>query len=355
MSEFTALVDDFLDASFALDPLFATTIGNHDHDGEWPDLSAAGRDERLRFVDEWSGRLRAVDEGALTVDERVDRDLLHAELEAQRFGDTRLREETWSPIWWVYVIGEGFFGLLSREFAPLADRLGSIASRAERLPAVLEAAREALVGADHRPVDRLHAEKALEQWPGLISIVDEAIRSGEAAAASGDAASDAVLPRLRAARGVAGEALATFERHLREDILPGTEGEGRLGPELFAEKLAHTMRDPSMTPDRIEQRAEREYAAVRAEMIRIARAIAPAWLRDAPIPDDDQALVRAVFDAIAVEHPSRDALLDFCRTEVARIEAFCRDRGVITLADEPLEISWTPVFLREFGGAMLSS
>jgi uncharacterized protein (DUF885 family) len=62
-----------------------------------------------------------------------------------------------------------------------------------------------------------------------------------------------------------------------------------------------------------------------------------------------------VLDAIAVEHPKADELLDFCRAENARIEAFCAERDLIGLADEPLEIRWTPVFMRSFGGAMLNS
>jgi hypothetical protein len=269
-----------------------------------------------------------------------------------RFHEVELREDAWSPMWWVYLVGEGFFGLISREFAPLADRLASLAARAERLPAVLEAARETLVGHAGRPVDRLHTEKALEQWPGLIGLVDEAIATGEA---TPDEAVVSVLPRLRAARDVAARSLAATEAHLRDTVLPGSRGEGRLGAELFAAKLGHTMKDPAMTVDRIQRRAEREYAAVRAEMIRIAREIAPSWLADGATPSDDAALVRAVFDAIAVEHPERHELLDFCTTELAGIEAFCRERDLIGLAEEPLEIGWTPVFLRAFGGAMLSS
>ncbi|MDO8483848.1 MAG: DUF885 family protein, partial [Candidatus Limnocylindrales bacterium] len=66
-------------------------------------------------------------------------------------------------------------------------------------------------------------------------------------------------------------------------------------------------------------------------------------------------LVRGVLDAVAAEHPKADELLEFCRTENARIEAFCAERDLIGLADEPLEIRWTPAFLRAFGGAMLSS
>ena len=50
-----------------------------------------------------------------------------------------------------------------------------------------------------------------------------------------------------------------------------------------------------------------------------------------------------------------EELLDFCREELERIEAFCRERDLIGLADEPLDIRWTPTFLRAFGGAMLNS
>jgi hypothetical protein len=62
-----------------------------------------------------------------------------------------------------------------------------------------------------------------------------------------------------------------------------------------------------------------------------------------------------VLDAIASEHQDAGDLLDFCREENTRIETFCAERGVIGIVDEPLDIRWTPRFLRAFGGAMLIS
>jgi uncharacterized protein (DUF885 family) len=354
VTEFATRVDAFLDEYFARNPVDATDAGNHAFDGLWPDVTSAGRADRLAFLDRWRTALAAFGDDVLDANERVDRDLLLGLLDTQVFGETVLREDTWSPMAWVYLIGQGFFSLVAREFAPLADRLGSLASRVERLPAVVDGAREALVGHGGRPVDRFHTETALEQWPGMIGIVDEAIAAAEAAAGD-DPAVAAVLPRLRAARGIAARSLDGLERHLREDILPEAAGEGRLGPELFGTKMAHTMQDPAMTPDRIRERAELEFDAVRAEMIRIAREIAPDWLGDGPVPEEDRDVVRVVLDRIAIEHPARDDLLDFCRAELARIEAFCRRVDLIGLAEEPLEIGWTPVFLRAFGGAMLSS
>ena len=163
----------------------------------------------------------------------------------------------------------------------------------------------------------------------------------------------ALRPRLEAAGTAAKAALTDFEAYLRDDVLPRSEGEGRLGADLFARKMRHTMRSETLTAEGILAAAEREFDAVRAEMIRLARVSWPRWRRGAPLPDDDVEIVRGVLDAIAAEHPQAGELLDFCRAETARIEAFCRDRDLIGLADEPLDIRWTPTFLRAFGGAML--
>jgi uncharacterized protein (DUF885 family) len=65
--------------------------------------------------------------------------------------------------------------------------------------------------------------------------------------------------------------------------------------------------------------------------------------------------VRGVLDAIAEQHRDPGDLLDFCRAENARIEAFCEEHDVIGIVDEPLDIRWTPMFLRAYGGAMLIS
>jgi uncharacterized protein (DUF885 family) len=354
VTEFADRVEAFFDEYFAREPTDATSAGNHAYDGLWPDVSPAAEPDRLAFIDTWAATFASFGDDVLDTDARVDRDLLLGALSSYRFNEVELAEDAWSPMAWVYLIGQGFFGLIAREFAPLADRLTSVASRAERLPAVLDAAAETLVGHAGRTVDRFHTETALGQWPGLIGVVDEAIAAGEAAEA-GDPAVAAILPRVRAARAVAAEALDAFERQLRDEILPATAGEGRLGPELFAAKMAHTMQDPAMTPEQIRDRAGREFTAVRAEMIRIAREIAPTWLGDQEIPADDGAVVRAVLDSVAGDHPTANELLDFCRAELTRIEAFCREVDLVGLSDEPLEIGWTPVFLRAFGGAMLSS
>jgi uncharacterized protein (DUF885 family) len=360
MTAFTDRLDQFFRELFVIDPLRATAAGVHDHDGSWPDLSEAGRYSRLAFYDEWGRRFGAFTDEELTLDERVDRDLLLLELEADRFAETTLREETWDPLAWVYLLGGAIFPLLARDFAPLADRLTSVAKRLEGVPSVVAAAQRELVGHGERPVSRFHTETALRQLPGIDELIGDAL--GEADRTAFDPAIATVRPRLDAAAAAAREAIGTFEAHLRDVVLPASVGEGRLGPTLFADKLRHTLKS-DRSPAQVEGRAQREYESVRAEMIRLAQELWPAWMGDRPLPAADpndadaadRAAVRAVLDAIAADHPKADELLDDCREELARIEAYVAERGIIGLSDEPLEIRWTPVFMRSFGGAMLDS
>ncbi len=354
MPAFPDLVARFLDELFVLQPDLATAVGDHRFDDRWPDTSETGRRARLAFIDRWTATFEGLDAATLARDDRIDRDLVLGELAAFRFAETELREDTWDPLGWVYLIGFSIHPLLAREFAPLAVRLASVAGRLEGIPNIIDDARAALGSNPSRPVSKLHAEIAAQRVGGIAGLGHSAVALAESAAPD-DAEVAALLPRLRAAADRAEAALVGIGEHLAKEVAPNATGTPILGRELFAAKLRHTLRDPEVTPEAVLARAEAEFPAVRAEMVRIARDIWPQWRPGEPVPEDEGALVRGTLDAITAEHPTAEGLVEFCRRELADIEAFCRDRGVIGLVDEPLEIDWTPEFMRSFAGAMLDS
>jgi len=358
---FVERVDALLGDFFRLYPVAATAAGNHAFDGEWPDLTDAGVAARLAFVDDWSAELQSIRDGSLTPDERIDRDLLISELAALRLDEAELREAGWDPLSYVYLLGGGIFPLLARDFAPLATRLASAAARLEGVPAVVAAARAQLGRIDDRPVSRLHLEMALRQIPGIASLADDAM--AQAAAAQSDPAVVAIQPRLEKAAGTARKALDGYARYLRDDLQPRSRGEGRLGRDLFARKLRHTFRS-DLTDEQILTRASHEYDAVRAEMIRIARKIWKQWVPGEPLPTAaregsqeaaDQKIVSRVSVAIGRAHHPAAELVEACKESYREIVDFCKRKKLIDVPDEPLEIEWTPPFLREFAGAMLDS
>jgi len=343
------LVDELLADFYRLQPASATELGEHAYDHHWPDLTDAGRAAWSDWLRDAEARVAATKGKRLSRDDATDRRILLENLAAMRFSADELREAEWNPISYVYLFGSALFTMLAREYAPITERLRAITSRLRGLPAALDGARHALSGGgggDRRPVSTFHAEKAVERMGGVADLVGLAVSEAEGV---GDAS---LLEEMRAAAAVATTAIDEWVAWLRDELLPTADGDFRLGPDLYAAKFRHALKS-TLTPSELETRAAAEYDTVRAEMTRLARQIWSEWMADAPQPGSDDEAVRAVLDAIAVDHPQAEELLDFCRAENERIEAFVAERDLVGLADEPLQIIWTPGFLRAFGGAML--
>jgi uncharacterized protein (DUF885 family) len=378
ITPFEYVLRDFLDELFLAYPVLATRVGDHRFDNRWPDLSGTGRLTRIAALRRWRSRFEPMRDLGLTPDERVDRQILLEAIDGMLFEEEALREETWNPLFYVELMGDGFHLLLARDYAPWHHRGEAFAWRLRYLPEVTAAARANLLGMPDRPVSRLHTETALEHLDGIGHLIDEAIRIAdrnrydeEAFRLPGRLAE--VVPGARAA-------LDEFRRYLERDVLPRARGDGRLGPDLYTQKLRLALAS-DLSPADLAARANRELAAVRAEMGRLARALWPTWMGDTPLPvpapgpgtpddqpvpapdqtqgepdagdDPDGRVVRAVLDAISREHRQPGELADYCRREVGRIERFVRRNQMIGLPHEPLEVAWTPVFMRPLGGAFL--
>ena len=347
--EFQPLVDELLADFFRMQPSSATELGEHAYDHHWPNLTDAGRAAWSDWLRDAEARVSAFKAKGLGHDEAIDRRVLLDNLAAMRFFADELRESEWNPMVYVYLLGGALFTMLARDYAPIGERLDAIASRLRGLPAALDGARQALstpLGVNGRAVSRFHAEKAVERMAGVADLVGLAVLEAEGV---GDGP---LLDEVRTTAAIATAALGAWVDWLRDELLPTADGDFRLGPELYAAKFKHSLKS-TMTPAELEASAAAEYDTVRAEMTRLARQIWGDWMGDAPPPASDDEAVRSVLDAIAVDHPRAEELLDFCRAENERIEAFVAERDLVGLPDEPLQIIWTPGFLRAFGGAML--
>ena len=136
---------------------------------------------------------------------------------------------------------------------------------------------------------------------------------------------------LRGAADAARAAAERFTQRLRDEVLPRSAGEGRYGAARYDRALRHTLFG-SHDRAAVQRAAEREFTAVRERIIQIAREIAPHWIGEAEaarMERDPHRLVGAVLHAIGGEHSAAADLLDRCREETARCEAFIKRTGLL--------------------------
>ena len=357
---FESAVVDLLVDLFTAYPTWGTDAGYHVVDDRWPDLSEDGRQARLRMLRGHVDRLEAFDADALSPDQRVDRHVLLEEIEKAIFGEEVLRGEAWDALELVYLMGSGLFGLLSREYAPWSQRGEALLSRLRGLPELSRQALAGLTGLPDRPVALLQLDTALAQLEGVTELVDASLAEATLHAPRPVrpptwSAPWRPQPGMPATRWMpsAPDSTATSA-----PAPPGRAAWVRSSsPASCASPSAATSRPtscaavpgPTTTP-------------CAREMLRLARETWPTWLPGEPLPDvaegdadGEAALVKRVLDAIAAEHQQPEGLIAYCQAEIDRIVAFCREHDVISLPDEPLTITWTPLFLRAHARAFLDS
>ena len=340
-AKFEALGQRFVDEFGRYSPVYATALGDHRFDGDLDDLSPAGRARSAAFANDLLRQLAAIDRKELSRANQVDAAMLENQLRYSVWSEEKFRDWSWDPLSYTQLSGQALYGLLARDYAPLPERLRSVTSRLEKLPMLLEQMRANLVPAR---VPSIHAETAVKQNPGLLSLVDELVVPNAGVLPEGD--------RVRLERAIerARAAVKQHQQWLEKELLPNAKGEFRIGRELYDEKLALALMSP-LSRQEIRARAETEVGRVRAEMYATARQAlagredAPP-MPDAPDPAEQQAVIAAALELAYAERPARDGVVPLARQTLEETTAFVREKGFVKMPDEPLEIIVMPEFQR---------
>src|SRR5262249_49879636 len=133
------------------------------------DVSTEGRARRTALAHQLSEQLTALEVSRMTRAHQVDFALLKNELEYEIWDVEQLKEWRWNPLLYTDIAGNSVYTLMARDFAPLPTRLHDAGARLSQLPRLLVQVREAL---DPKLVPRIHAETAVKQNPGVLSLID---------------------------------------------------------------------------------------------------------------------------------------------------------------------------------------
>ncbi len=329
-------------------PVGATYAGDHSEDGVLDDVGAKGRAHKLRLYKEYRDALDGIDVAQLSRANQVDAAMLRNDVESEIWSIEELQEWAWNPLYYVNLSGSAIYTLMARDYAPLEERLASAAARLEEMPRFFRQVRREL---DPKRVPKIHAETAISQTPGLLSIVDSMI------VPQLDALDSETRERLEAAIELAKDAVAEQQTWLEEQLLPKAAGEFRIGAELYDTKLAYAL-DSNLGRKEIRARAEREYEAVRKEMYEISRQVYAELHPYTAFPDEPdeaykQVIIRAALEQAYQELPPADGIVDVARQQLQQAIDFVIEHDIVTMPDEPVEIIIMPEFQRGVSVAYL--
>jgi uncharacterized protein (DUF885 family) len=338
---FEDLAESYIGDLSNFSPVSATLIGDHSADHLLDNVDAAARKKTRALYEEYKVALAAIDLDQLSRANQVDAEILYNDIESNIWSADTLQQWAWNPLTYISTSGDSIYGLVAREFAPLEVRLDNAAARLEQLPRFMQQARAAIQAVR---VPKIHAETAIKQNPGLVSIIDNMIVPHM------DELTPATRERLLAAIEIAKDAVAVHQTWLEEELLPKAAGDFRVGAELYDRKLAFALNSPLGRKD-IKARAENEYESVRNQMYEIAKEVYLqshpfTTLPDSPDESYKQVIIRAALEKAYQQLPPRDGIVAVATQQLQQATDFVIENNIVTMPDEPVEIIVMPEFRR---------
>lgn len=160
-------VDEYLEATFAAFPSFAVNAGRHEYDGQLPDFSLGALRAEVERQKAARSRALAFDPEALDDRRRLEREHLIAEVDGSLFW---LEDADWprrNPTFYGFALRPDVY--VTREYAPLAERMAAYVRHAREIPRAAAQIRENL----RTPLPRTYVQVGRLTFGGLASFFED--------------------------------------------------------------------------------------------------------------------------------------------------------------------------------------
>lgn len=309
--------EDFLEEYLAANPTRAIDLGKHEYDGMLPDNTAAGRAAYAGQVRQWMQQAQAIDAAKLSEAERFEREYLLSDLEEELFWLEDVKQHERNPLAWGYAAFPTVY--LTREYAPLSERLDAFNKYLANLPAYLADMRKTVGG----PVPRTWAETATAMFGGLDQFFGSAVK-GIFVSVDDPARQERLDHNLDAARFALKQSVEWLNGLERDESFA-------LGPELYRKMLWVT--------ERVDTPLDELKAIGEADMKRNLAAMAEACATFAP----GQSLVDCAATA-KLDKPA-EGPVDGAKRQLHDLKDFIFAHDIVSIpAKDPVTVDAAPPY-----------
>jgi uncharacterized protein (DUF885 family) len=320
-----ALVDRYFDrADFRFNPSTGTAAGFHQYDSQLEDFSSAAIQRQMATLHQYEREVSNFPAGQLTPEQSADRDLVLGYIRSSLLDLESIRIWEKNPDRYTSTATNAVFVIMARTFAPPEERLRSVIAREREIPKMLEAAR-----ANLKNPPRIYTEVAIEQMPGMIGFFQKDVPS-----AFTGVKDPALLNRFHQANAAVIGELRAYEKFLKTDLLPRSDGDFRIGAENFRKKLAYD----EMVDIPLDRLLEIGFANLRQNQ--------QAFRETAKKIDPNRTAPQILAEA-EKDHPAPDKLLQTFRDTLGGIRDYVTQHHIVTIpSPTPPIVEETPPFMR---------
>src|SRR5436190_30129 len=333
---FQKLAKDYIEGLLQVSPEFATSLGDHRFDDKLSDYSDEAEAKELTRAKDFRQQIEAFsDLTKLTGPNKVDVRLLKDNIDNEIFGIEELKEREWNPLLYNESLANSLYLLVARDFAAPEKRAASIKARLEKIPAVIAQAK-----ANLKNPPQVYTETAIDQTQGAISLIKEGLNETLDKAPKAKADLAPLQEKTIAA-------LNDYKTWLKNDLLPRSTGDFRIGADKFQKKLRFALASEMSMEDLMK--------AARADLEQTQKAIyetaLPLYKKQFPNADeatlaDRKKVTAAVLDKLAEQHPNDNTIVDYSKTVLKEATDFVRAKKLVTVPNTPVDIVIMPEFKR---------
>jgi len=332
---FQKVAHDYVEQYLRANPEQATELGDHRFDGELTDYSVGARARDLTTQKEFRDKLNTIDGSQLTGANSIDFRILKENIDYQIFRAEELKEPEWNPLVYMQSLANSLYLLVARDFAPAEKRIPSLRQRLEKIAGVIAQAKANL---QHPP--RIHTETAIEQTQGAINLVRTEL------APLLDQAPE-MKKELAPLQDKTAAALEDYKNWLKNDLLPRSDGDFRLGAEKYKKKL-HFALASDLPVEEILKRAKADLEQTQTAIYETALPLYKKYFSkaDQQTIADKHKVTAAVLDKLAEQHPTDATVVDYAKKVVTEATDFVKRHDVAGVPNVPLDVIAMPEFKR---------
>src|SRR6266496_151288 len=314
-------VDEFLNAYFMARPDFAVRAGRHEFDGTLPDWSAEGIAKQIKRLHAEKDRVAKFRDSELNERERFERDYLDSVIDADLFWLESVEWPFRCPQFYADGIDPDVY--VSREYAPLDQRLTAYTNYAKAVPSALQQIRKNL----RTPLPKTFVNIAHTTFGGMVSFYEKEVPAIFASVKDEQRQKD-----FREANAVAIAAMKDLDGWFKSQEASANTNFA-IGAEKFSEMLRRT--------EGVEVRLDELESVGRRDLDRNLASLKETCALYAP----GQSLTECIAKAQA--HKPMGGSVEMARKQLGDLKSFILEKKMVTIpgAEEAL-VAEAPAYRR---------